>query len=68
MDTGACRPVVATEEQGLDQNAEEGCVNIDCMQEEVVEVLLEGSVTEGTCICGLGELELGVEAEAVKHE
>ena len=68
MDTGAGRPVVPTEEQGLDQNAEEGCVNIDCTQEEVVEVLLEGRVTEGTGICGLSELELEVEAEAVKHE
>ena len=67
MDTGAGRPVVPTEEQGLDQNAE-GCVNIDCMQEEVVEVLLEGSVTESTGICGLSELELEVEAEAVEHK
>ena len=60
--------VVPTEEQGLDQNAEEGCVNIDFMQEEVVEVLLEGSVTEGTGICGLRELQLEVEAEAVRHK
>ena len=46
VDTGAGPPVVPTEEQGLDQNAEEGRVNTDCMQEEVVEVLLEGSVTK----------------------
>ena len=59
---------IPTEEQGLDQDAEEGCVNIDCMQEEVVEVLFEDSVTDGMGICGLSELELEVEAEAVEHE
>ena len=68
MDTGAGRPVVPTEKRGLDQDAEEGCVNIDCMQEEGVEILLEDSVTGGTGICGLSEMGLEMEADAVKHE
>ena len=68
MDTGAGRPVVLTEERGLDQDAEEGCVNIDCMQEEGVEILLEDSVTGGTGICGLSEMGREMEADVVEHE